>query len=97
MRAEPSSLERATWRYATPHNIQRNTPQTESCLSCHNNPEFFLTADKVEDFDRDANWDIIVDRIPSFPEGYEEYLTDEEKELLNSAVEAASEEDASDG
>jgi thiosulfate/3-mercaptopyruvate sulfurtransferase len=26
-----------TWKYATPHNIQRNTPQTETCDACHGN------------------------------------------------------------
>ncbi|NLE52388.1 MAG: hypothetical protein GX613_13385 [Chloroflexi bacterium] len=70
-------LNRPTWTYATPHNIQRNTPQTESCLSCHENDDVFLTPDKVVDFERGgANWDVIVERAPAFPEGYEQYLED---------------------
>ena len=31
-----------TWKYATPHNIQRNTPQTETCDACHGNADLFL-------------------------------------------------------
>jgi hypothetical protein len=53
-----------TWKYATPHNIQRNTPQTESCNACHGNPEFFLTADKVAPEELKANQDVIVDTLP---------------------------------
>ena len=33
-----------TWKYATPHNIRRTTPQTESCESCHDEPGRFLTS-----------------------------------------------------
>jgi len=33
-----------TWKYATPHNIRRNTPQNESCASCHDERGRFLTA-----------------------------------------------------
>ena len=53
-----------TWTYATPHNIQRNTPQTESCDSCHNNPDLFLTIDKVNEAEVFANADVIVDVVP---------------------------------
>jgi len=53
-----------TWRYATPHNIQRNTPQTESCLNCHENPDIFLTADKVAPEELQANLNVIVEEIP---------------------------------
>ena len=49
-----------TWAYATPHNIQLNTPQNESCEACHGNPELFLTEDKVEESERAANQDVIV-------------------------------------
>jgi hypothetical protein len=58
---------RETWVYATPHNIQRNTPQTESCASCHGNPEIFLTADKVAPEELKANQDVIIDLVPSLP------------------------------
>ena len=37
-----------TWAYTTPHNIQRITPQNESCNNCHGNVDIFLTADKVK-------------------------------------------------
>jgi hypothetical protein len=50
-----------TWVYATPHNIQRQTPQTESCDSCHENADIFLTKDKVSPNELDANQDVIVD------------------------------------
>ncbi len=53
-----------TWAYATPHNIQRVTPQTESCTICHDNPEIFLTADKVSPLERNANQSVIVEEIP---------------------------------
>ena len=53
-----------TWVYATPHNIQRNTPQTESCDACHGNPEWFLTADKVRPEELEANQSVIVQEVP---------------------------------
>ncbi|MCU0479933.1 MAG: hypothetical protein MUE54_01820 [Anaerolineae bacterium] len=59
-----------TWAYATPHNIQRNTPQTESCEACHGNNDIFLTIDKVAPAEREANASIIVDQAPPLPDGY---------------------------
>jgi thiosulfate/3-mercaptopyruvate sulfurtransferase len=56
-----------TWRYATPHNIQLNTPQTESCTACHENPDVFLTADKVKPEELDANQGVIVEEVPGPP------------------------------
>lgn len=57
------------WAYATPHNIQRVTPQNESCNACHGNAEIFLTADKVKPEELEANLGVIVDDIPaSIPE-----------------------------
>lgn len=53
-----------TWAYATPHNIQRNTPQNESCAACHENLSLFLTADKVAPHELEANLGVIVDTIP---------------------------------
>jgi thiosulfate/3-mercaptopyruvate sulfurtransferase len=52
------------WAYATPHNIQRVTPQNESCNACHGNAEIFLTADKVKPEELEANRDVIVENIP---------------------------------
>lgn len=60
-------LSRPTWTLATPHNIQRETPQNASCASCHGNADVFLTADKVAESELGgANLDVIVDTIP-FP------------------------------
>jgi thiosulfate/3-mercaptopyruvate sulfurtransferase len=53
-----------TWKYATPHNIQRVTAQNESCDSCHGNAELFLTADDVAPEEREANAAVIVEEIP---------------------------------
>lgn len=53
-----------TWKYATPHNIQRFTPQNQSCNYCHGNADVFLTADKVKPEELEANLDVIVDQIP---------------------------------
>jgi hypothetical protein len=53
-----------TWKYATPHNIQRITPQNETCDACHGNPEFFLTADDVAPEELEANQDVIVEEVP---------------------------------
>lgn len=64
---------RSTWLYSTPHNIQRNTPQTESCTSCHYNDEIFLTADRVAPEELAANAAVIVEGAPPLPAGYEEY------------------------
>jgi len=53
-----------TWRYTTPHNIQSETPQTETCNSCHGNPDLFLTADKVNPKELNANQNVIIDIVP---------------------------------
>lgn len=53
-----------TWVYTTPHNIQRNTPQNASCEACHTNPEIFLTADKVQAVEQNANASVIVKTVP---------------------------------
>jgi len=60
----PKFDEIETWKYATPHNIQRITPQAESCNNCHGNLELFLTADKVSPEELDANQSVIVDTVP---------------------------------
>jgi hypothetical protein len=60
-----------TWAYATPHNIQRNTPQTASCEACHGNDAFFLTPDKVDPEFINANAPVIVPFAPPLPEVYE--------------------------
>jgi hypothetical protein len=60
----PNFNARPTWVYATPHNIQRETPQTESCANCHNNPDIFLTPDKVNPEELEANLNVMVYEIP---------------------------------
>jgi thiosulfate/3-mercaptopyruvate sulfurtransferase len=59
-----------TWTYATPHNIQRNTPQTESCESCHGNDAWFLTPDKLRPQELLANDRVIVPSAPPLPQEY---------------------------
>jgi hypothetical protein len=63
-----------TWKYATPHNIQRVTTQNESCDSCHGNENLFLTADDVAPEELAANADVIVEDVPPVPHpGLERY------------------------
>lgn len=50
-----------TWTYATPHNIQRQTPQNQACENCHGNAEIFLTGDKVAAGELTANQAVILD------------------------------------
>lgn len=57
-----------TWKFTTPHNIQRLTPQTADCTtSCHNNAEIFLTESDLADLSPEeiaANQGVIVREIP---------------------------------
>jgi len=55
----------STWVYATPHNIQKNTPQNESCNACHGNADIYLTIDKVKPEEVEANQSVVVDQIPA--------------------------------
>lgn len=61
----PNFDARPTWSYATPHNIQRITPQNESCNNCHGNADIFLTNDKVNPDEVNANLDVIVPEVPA--------------------------------
>jgi hypothetical protein len=58
----------STWVYATPHNIQLKTPQTESCNACHGNESIFLTADKVNALELNASLSVIINEIPALIE-----------------------------
>ncbi len=69
----PSFADVPTWKYATPHNIQRVTPQNQSCESCHENPELFLMVDDVDPEEREANAAVIVDDVP--PSSWGPYTT----------------------
>lgn len=64
----PEFNNQPTWRYATPHNIQRQTPQTENCNTCHGNPDMFLTADKVKPEELEANSVVIIEEVPEAQE-----------------------------
>jgi hypothetical protein len=53
-----------TWKYATPHNIQRITPQNANCNNCHGNSQLFLTAEDVAPAELAANAAVIVQEVP---------------------------------
>lgn len=53
-----------TWKLATPHNIQRITPQNATCNNCHGQEELFLTADDIRPARWEANASVVVDEIP---------------------------------
>lgn len=54
----------STWLYTTPHNIQRSTPQNESCDACHGNASIFLTAGQVNSEEIEANEPVILEEVP---------------------------------
>lgn len=56
-----------TWKLATPHNIQRKTPQNEACNNCHGKAALFLLAKDVVPEYLDANQRVIVEatRVPA--------------------------------
>ncbi|MFW2339953.1 MAG: hypothetical protein ACN4GK_07870 [Acidimicrobiia bacterium] len=60
----PNFDARPTWTYATPHNIQLSTPQNSSCDACHGNAAIFLTEDKVNPAELEANQDVVVTDVP---------------------------------
>jgi thiosulfate/3-mercaptopyruvate sulfurtransferase len=49
-----------TWKLATPHNIQRTTPQNKTCNACHGNENLFLQAVDVKEAYKSANKGVIV-------------------------------------
>jgi thiosulfate/3-mercaptopyruvate sulfurtransferase len=54
-----------TWKYTTPHNIQKVTPQNQDCNSCHGVAELYLTeADLLPD-EVAANSSVVVTEIPA--------------------------------
>jgi hypothetical protein len=60
----PNYDSRPTWAYATPHAIQRMTPQNQGC-DCHSNLDFFLTADDLDPDEVAANQAVIVAEAPA--------------------------------
>ena len=53
-----------TWKYATPHNIQRNTPQNKSCDSCHGNAALFINENDLRPYEVEANKGVIPTTLP---------------------------------
>ena len=53
-----------TWKYATPHNIQRITPQNETCNGCHGNEDLFLSEGDLMPYEIEANQSVIPETIP---------------------------------
>ncbi|HHH40453.1 MAG TPA: hypothetical protein ENK56_00430 [Chloroflexi bacterium] len=53
-----------TWKYTTPHNTRRITPQNERCNACHGQTALFLTEADVAPEERAANRDVIVTEVP---------------------------------
>ncbi|MEW6402454.1 MAG: hypothetical protein AB1649_11695 [Chloroflexota bacterium] len=64
----PTFNARPTWVYSTPHNVQKETPQNASCNACHGNAAIFLTADKVNPEEVEANQGVLVDQVPAVVE-----------------------------
>lgn len=65
-----------TWRMATPHNIQKNTPQTESCDNCHDDTSLFLTSAYIQELitrgvmiqdEVEANQSVVVNELSGGP------------------------------
>ncbi len=54
-----------TWKYATPHNIQRNTPQTATCDGCHGNADIFLSEEDLLPYEVEANQGVIPTKLPA--------------------------------
>lgn len=57
-----------TWKYTTPHNIQRWTAQTDTTgtmgdcgAKCHKSKEYYLTIDDLLDYEKEANKEIVMD------------------------------------
>ncbi|HHB90015.1 MAG TPA: hypothetical protein ENK60_01750 [Anaerolineae bacterium] len=49
-----------TWKYTSPHNMRRITPQNKTCNSCHGQKALFLTEEDVVPEERAANAPVIV-------------------------------------
>ncbi len=55
-----------TWKFATPHNIQRITPQAKRCNACHGNKKLFLLEKDIIPLELKANQVAILkeDEVP---------------------------------
>ena len=54
-----------TWALATPHNMQRVTPQNSGCNNCHGQEDLFLTNQDLTPDELEANRSVIVTRVPA--------------------------------
>lgn len=61
----PGIDEVPSWMLATPHNMQRVTPQNQSCNACHGQESLFLTEDDLPAGAVEANRSVIVPKIPA--------------------------------
>jgi thiosulfate/3-mercaptopyruvate sulfurtransferase len=64
----PNFNSEPTWKYATPHNIQRWTAQTDTSgtngdcgANCHKSEEYYLLTKELLDYEIEANKDIVMD------------------------------------
>lgn len=62
-----------TWKYASPHNIRKETPQNASCGACHGNEDLFLTEEYINSLigegvmfsdEIEANEGVVVTDLP---------------------------------
>ncbi len=69
----PNYADYPTWVYASPHSIQKNTPQTATCEACHEDPDLYLTRAYVDSLVAEgtmvheeiaANEAVMVDALP---------------------------------
>lgn len=49
-----------TWRLATPHNVQRKTPQNDGCTNCHGKRSLFLGSADLRPYETAANSKVVV-------------------------------------
>ncbi len=56
----PHFDEYPTWKTAAPHNIQRITPQNETCANCHGNADLFLLEEYLDELGSEANKSVII-------------------------------------
>jgi thiosulfate/3-mercaptopyruvate sulfurtransferase len=54
-----------TWKFATPHNIQRVTPQNKTCDGCHGNAALFLSEKDLKPYEIQANKAVIPTKLPA--------------------------------
>ena len=69
----PNFNSEPTWKYTTPHNIQKWTAQTDTTGTygkcggnCHDSEEYYLLSSDLLDYEIEANKNIIMDdKIPN--------------------------------